>query len=204
MFVDGALLRFQHRLVLARADTPDQQAAIGLRQQRGSLGHVAVQHLDIPTAGSLDGVKTLPGEEAQRGSEQAGGGGQGDEGGADVLWIETISAPEEYRAAAPAFRHVAGDRLGKLRVLTFTTVASGAGSLMAVFAGKGLGFDFGGWLFIHGTTELFAAALSGAAGRTMLWDEGSRLGVSGDWLIGPRIESAWASGRALAAAIVEG
>lgn len=44
-------------------------------------------------------------------------------------------------------------------------------------------------------------ALSGAAGRTMLWDGASRLGVSGDWLIGPRIESAWASGRALAAAM---
>jgi renalase len=47
-------------------------------------------------------------------------------------------------------------------------------------------------------------ALSGAAGRTALWDGDLRLGVSGDWLIGPRIESAWASGRALAAAIVEG
>ncbi|MBA3940087.1 MAG: hypothetical protein C0520_02625 [Sphingopyxis sp.] len=40
----------------------------------------------------------------------------------------------------------------------------GLGAMLAVFAGKGLGFDFGGWLFIHGTTELFAAALSGAAG----------------------------------------
>ena len=40
----------------------------------------------------------------------------------------------------------------------------GLGAMTAVFAGKGLGFDFGGWLFIHGTTELFAAALSGAAG----------------------------------------
>jgi len=40
----------------------------------------------------------------------------------------------------------------------------GLGAMMAVFAGKGLGYDFGGWLFIHGTTELFAAALSGAAG----------------------------------------
>ena len=44
-------------------------------------------------------------------------------------------------------------------------------------------------------------ALSGAAGRTKLWDGEARLGVCGDWLIGPRIESAWASGRALAAAI---
>lgn len=38
------------------------------------------------------------------------------------------------------------------------------GAMIAVFAGKGLGYDFGGWLFIHGTTELFAAALAGAAG----------------------------------------
>lgn len=38
------------------------------------------------------------------------------------------------------------------------------GAMLAVFAGKGLGLEFGGWLFIHGTTELFAAALSGAAG----------------------------------------
>jgi uncharacterized membrane protein SpoIIM required for sporulation len=41
------------------------------------------------------------------------------------------------------------------------------GAMLAVFAGKGLGYDFGGWLFIHGTTELFAAALSGAAGRRL-------------------------------------
>lgn len=40
----------------------------------------------------------------------------------------------------------------------------GLGAMLALFAGKGLGVDFGGWLFIHGTTELFAAALSGAAG----------------------------------------
>jgi len=44
-------------------------------------------------------------------------------------------------------------------------------------------------------------ALSGAAGRTALWNETGGLGVCGDWLIGPRIESAWASGRALALAI---
>jgi len=40
----------------------------------------------------------------------------------------------------------------------------GLGAMLAVFTDKGLGVDFGGWLFIHGTTELFAAALSGAAG----------------------------------------
>ena len=38
------------------------------------------------------------------------------------------------------------------------------GALMAVFASKGLGVELGGWLAIHGTTELFASVLSGAAG----------------------------------------
>jgi uncharacterized membrane protein SpoIIM required for sporulation len=38
------------------------------------------------------------------------------------------------------------------------------GAMMAVFASKGLGFNFAGWIAIHGTTELFAIILSGAAG----------------------------------------
>ncbi|MDB5704246.1 MAG: hypothetical protein JWN66_1362 [Sphingomonas bacterium] len=38
------------------------------------------------------------------------------------------------------------------------------GAMMAVFAPKGLGFEFAGWLTIHGTTEMFAIILSGAAG----------------------------------------
>jgi uncharacterized membrane protein SpoIIM required for sporulation len=38
------------------------------------------------------------------------------------------------------------------------------GAMIAVFAKAGLLVDFIGWLFIHGTTELFAAILAGAAG----------------------------------------
>jgi len=38
------------------------------------------------------------------------------------------------------------------------------GAMLAVFVPKGLGVGFTGWLFIHGTTELFAITLSGAAG----------------------------------------
>ena len=38
------------------------------------------------------------------------------------------------------------------------------GAFLAVFAGKGLGFEAAGWLTIHGTTEMFAIILSGAAG----------------------------------------
>lgn len=45
------------------------------------------------------------------------------------------------------------------------------GAMFWVFADAGLGYEFGAWLSVHGTTELFAILLAGAAGlhvgRTM-------------------------------------
>ncbi|MFN7127444.1 MAG: stage II sporulation protein M [Brevundimonas sp.] len=38
------------------------------------------------------------------------------------------------------------------------------GAFFALFASRGLGFELGGWLLIHGVTELFAIILAGAAG----------------------------------------
>ena len=38
------------------------------------------------------------------------------------------------------------------------------GAFMAVFVPKGLGLSFTGWIMIHGTTELFAIIIAGAAG----------------------------------------
>ena len=38
------------------------------------------------------------------------------------------------------------------------------GAFFAVFAAKGLGPNVAGWLMIHGTTEIFAICISGAAG----------------------------------------
>ena len=43
------------------------------------------------------------------------------------------------------------------------------GAMIAVFASKGLGIEFGGWLAIHGVTELFAVTLAGAAGLRIGW-----------------------------------
>ena len=43
------------------------------------------------------------------------------------------------------------------------------GAMMALFASRGLGFELGGWLFIHGTTEFFAIVLAGAAGLKIGW-----------------------------------
>lgn len=38
------------------------------------------------------------------------------------------------------------------------------GAMLAVFSAKGLGWNFAGWLMIHGVTELFAIILAGGAG----------------------------------------
>ena len=37
----------------------------------------------------------------------------------------------------------------------------------------------------------------------MLWNADERIGAAGDWLIGPRVESAWVSGRQLAEQILD-
>ena len=43
------------------------------------------------------------------------------------------------------------------------------GAFMALFVSRGLGFEATGWLFVHGTTELFAIILAGAAGFSIGW-----------------------------------
>lgn len=41
-------------------------------------------------------------------------------------------------------------------------------------------------------------ALSAGTGLGCLWNENQRIGACGDWLLGPRVECAWVSGRLLA------
>lgn len=43
------------------------------------------------------------------------------------------------------------------------------GAFFALFASRGLGVELGGWLLIHGVTELFAVVLAGAAGLRIGW-----------------------------------
>lgn len=52
-------------------------------------------------------------------------------------------------------------------LLTFNVTTFGA--LLALYDARGLMFELGGWLAIHGTTELFAILLSGAAGFHIGW-----------------------------------
>jgi len=53
----------------------------------------------------------------------------------------------------------------------FLVVSNGCmmGAFVALFVSKGLGFQVGGWLGIHGVTENFAIILAGAAGFHIGW-----------------------------------
>ena len=62
------------------------------------------------------------------------------------------------------------------------------GALFALYASHGLLFPLGGWLLIHGVTELWATALAGAAGLRIGW----ALAFPGEE---GRLESAAAAGR---------
>jgi len=48
----------------------------------------------------------------------------------------------------------------------------------------------------------WAYALSAGTGDGALWNPSIALGVCGDWLLGPRVECAWLSGRKMAAALL--
>lgn len=55
---------------------------------------------------------------------------------------------------------------------------------------------------IHLAAHRWRYARSGGAGKPgALWDTATRIGACGDWLLAPRIEAAWLSGRHLAALI---
>lgn len=51
---------------------------------------------------------------------------------------------------------------------------------------------------VTATAHRWRFALSAGTGHGALWNRDLRLGVCGDWLLGPRVECAWQSGRMLA------
>jgi uncharacterized membrane protein SpoIIM required for sporulation len=68
------------------------------------------------------------------------------------------------------------------------------GAFMALFVSRGLGIEAGGWLLIHGVTELLAVILAGAAGLRIGWT----LAMPGDR---PRLDALADAGRTAATAM---
>lgn len=57
-----------------------------------------------------------------------------------------------------------GFAFGVPSMLLLVQNLAGLGAMAWLYHGAGLGWDFAGWIVIHGTTELFAILLAGAAG----------------------------------------
>jgi uncharacterized membrane protein SpoIIM required for sporulation len=97
-----------------------------------------------------------------------------------------------HNAQVSLFAFALGFAFGLPTALLIATNGALLGAMMAVFIDKGLGFEFTGWLFIHGTTELFAVVLAGAAGFRI----GLAVAFPGERT---RLDSAAAAGRAAGA-----
>jgi uncharacterized membrane protein SpoIIM required for sporulation len=62
-----------------------------------------------------------------------------------------------------------GFAFGVPTVMLLTMNATMLGAILALYASYGLTFEIGGWLAIHGTTEMFAIILAGGAGFRIGW-----------------------------------
>lgn len=56
---------------------------------------------------------------------------------------------------------------------------------------------------LHAAAHRWRYARSGTDGNGVAWDAACGIGLCGDWLLGPRVESAWLSGTCLAEAVLE-
>jgi uncharacterized membrane protein SpoIIM required for sporulation len=74
-----------------------------------------------------------------------------------------------HNAQIAIFAFALGFAFGVPTALLMVTNGCLLGALLALYAAHGLGFQLGGWLAIHGVTEIFATCLAGAAGFHIGW-----------------------------------
>jgi uncharacterized membrane protein SpoIIM required for sporulation len=74
-----------------------------------------------------------------------------------------------HNSGVALFAFALGFAFGAPTALLMIYNGCALGAFFAVFVQHGLGVEFGGWVFIHGVTELFATVLAGAAGFKIGW-----------------------------------
>jgi uncharacterized membrane protein SpoIIM required for sporulation len=91
-----------------------------------------------------------------------------DNGGSDPL---SVVATFLFRnnAEVSIFCFALGFAFGVPTVMLLVYTGAGLGALLSLYAAHGLTFELIGWISIHGTTELFAIVLAGAAGFRIGW-----------------------------------
>jgi uncharacterized membrane protein SpoIIM required for sporulation len=74
-----------------------------------------------------------------------------------------------HNARVAIFCFALGFAFGVPTVLLLLYTGAMLGAFLALFGSHGLGFELGGWLIVHGSTEIFAIVLAGAAGLRIGW-----------------------------------
>jgi uncharacterized membrane protein SpoIIM required for sporulation len=74
-----------------------------------------------------------------------------------------------HNARVTIFAFALGFAFGVPTVMLLIYNGAMLGAFLALFASRGLGWELGGWLMIHGSTEIFAIVLGGAAGLKIGW-----------------------------------
>lgn len=90
-----------------------------------------------------------------------------DEGADGLSFFSTFLFVNNAGVALTAF--ALGFALGVPTILILLMNGAMLGAMLHVFISRGLGYEFGGWLLIHGVTELLAIVLAGAAGLRIGW-----------------------------------
>lgn len=90
-----------------------------------------------------------------------------EEGSEGLSFFSTYLFTHNASVALTAF--ALGFALGVPTIILLLMNGAMLGAMLHVFISKGVGFEFGGWLLIHGVTELFAIILAGAAGLRIGW-----------------------------------
>jgi uncharacterized membrane protein SpoIIM required for sporulation len=74
-----------------------------------------------------------------------------------------------HNAQIAIFAFALGFAFGAPTALLMVVNGCGLGAMLALYAAHGLGLQMGGWLAIHGVTEIFATCLAGAGGFHIGW-----------------------------------
>jgi uncharacterized membrane protein SpoIIM required for sporulation len=74
-----------------------------------------------------------------------------------------------HNSRVAIFAFALGFAFGLPTALLILYTGAMMGAFFALFVSHGLGFELGGWLIIHGSTEIFAIVLAGAAGFRIGW-----------------------------------
>jgi uncharacterized membrane protein SpoIIM required for sporulation len=148
-----------------------------------SLWRETLASLAITVIGALAGYLLVAADPGWYDSFVAPGLANGRDFGASTAFLRSTLYDNPGAGGLTAFATILFNHNSQISIMSFALgfafgvptamllIANGAilGAILALYVSHGLGIELGGWLIIHGSTEIFAIILSGAAGFRIGW-----------------------------------